>query len=89
MARKAKAHEIFIVIGSALGQRLNVVHVFHGRKPVVPLETNLTVGMRCHIPLPDSRPFAFIFLPCLRISAVAFISLILFPLMFLAEPPVR
>ena len=88
MALLAKAHEVTVIVGAALRQRLDVVYLL-GRGDPSLLLTYLTQWMLCNMPVSDAFPRSAVPAAHSRVPVVLLVAFVLLLLMFLTEPAVR
>ena len=88
MALLAKAHEVTVIVGAALRQRLDVVYLL-GRNDPSLLLTHLTQWLLCNVSVSDTFPRSAVSAAHCRVSVVLLVTFILLPLMLLTEPAIR
>ena len=88
MALLAKAHEVTVIVGAALRQRLDVVYLL-GRGDPSLLLTHLTQWMLCNMPVSDAFPRSAVPAAHSRVPVILLVAFVLLLLMFLTEPAVR
>lgn len=88
MALLAKAHEVTVIVGAALRQRLDVVYLL-GRNDPSLLLTHLTQWLLCNVSVSDTFPRSAVSPTHSWVAVVLLVTFILLPLMLLTEPAIR
>ena len=88
MALLAKAHEVVLIVGAALRQRLDVVHLL-GRGDSSFLLTHLTQRVLRYMAVADAFPRSAVPAAHSRVPVILLVTFVLLLLMFLTEPAVR
>ena len=87
MALLAKAHEVTVIVGAALRQRLDVVYLL-GRNDPSLLLTHLTQWLLCNVSVSNTFPGSAIPAVHIRVPVVLLVAFVLLPLVFLTEPSI-
>ena len=88
MALLAKAHEVVLIVGAALRQRLDVVYLL-GRGDPSLLLTHLTQRVLRYMAVTDAFPRPAVPAAHSWVPVVFLVAFILLPLVLLTEPAVR